>query len=1218
MLVSNVQVNSELFNTLAEMGILCTEEHRIRVARETFDDAKITECALSYDDIERVGYFYPHFRIEQVNKDKLEIWVGDEYLNPNEIQWIDTEYYLYGVLPRAYDIETTKVTVIYNDWIVKRYSVIAENEGTYSHNVRIDLSMQPYASLDHPDKCAYGIADGKIIIPEIVRLTENIWEYRFPYTRSLDVFFCTNLVGVFEMKAGVGQYIDSIYSKRAYHQIMVDHDLDYPINAKFYPCIQVDKDCVVRVYGDSSILTPMPELSRLLCYPEFMDITDPYNTDNEYLKNLPIVDDEILASDTDEVALDKLSRIAAYCYRAHERFPFFCNEDPDFLICDNTAFGHSTFVVKTVHLQDGSSATGIVTNVPFEAHRDVLFYKGNIFSNYSVYKMKKLNEEEYNEDPYGTPTYLIVGDYEIEHFTLLKFNAAEDTVISNIGDYIDERNVVRLHMKLNRFYRNMLVLRGSVLDLKDGDAVRVGTVAPTEHDEALWFELLVNAVPEMFEDNPELVIHSFGLDPDNVPEDIKEGAYTLDLPVDGGPEKYTELLLTYFKLMKSHKDYLVMQVGEGEQDPRIGTFTEIDMGPLPDNPEVNQNIIEENHVLDEIETKTEYESGYAPPSDGHNKVGDLFVEQTGGPGVDDLLDGINTIPENTFSLDTIAYVDQETGHVITGQEIDSYTMEQKKQIILRYITEGNEEEKESVRVLWNSYLDTMNEETLDAAVYKALLLDYIYNTGIAESIKRQEGSKDDYYSPEYKYVVNDEEPPVDQDDVGLFWVDLDYNASNLVIDETKKNNLKYVMSIREPDVNEIGTLWVNIPQITLQDYIGEMICSPILEAGYNLPEGFLYDLGYGDTKSTVVFDYGAHGTKETGDAEIFQEVNDQTLHPIHFGEIFDGNPKEGDIWFQFLDDIDNRVCYSDTQSMVMAINERLYLLEFDHDNITAFMFDDIVMNFRGRLGIRYISILSDLIASHVISLKDVNIFYKRLITKKDHFNPGLRRLYTGRDHVVSTADLDTTDYSVTYSTNIGRFHIDYESDDVINRERESAWRHVIDYSYKDIGFIGDRMLLFVNGHYIGREEYTEIAPGKIQLLDFDEIISCVDIFYSIKDTSISKAKRLMIQYWNAPDTSVSIQRPERDYKKFHPIHVHDYTYRGFYDVLMEEFIFSHKLENVLVYLRDHPDEADEYVKDLVRKFNAVSDLVLDGKPLQESRIVIPCFGFDQKYTIENE
>ena len=110
----------------------------------------------------------------------------------------------------------------------------------------------------------------------------------------------------------------------------------------------------------------------------------------------------------------------------------------------------------------------------------------------------------------------------------------------------------------------------------------------------------------------------------------------------------------------------------------------------------------------------------------------------------------------------------------------------------------------------------------------------------------------------------------------------------------------------------------------------------------------------------------------------------------------------------------------------------------------------------------------------------------------------------------------------------------------------------------------------------------------------------------------------MIQYWNAPDTSVSIQRPERDYKKFHPIRVHDYTYRGFYDVLLEEFVFSHRLENVLVYLRDHPDEANEYVKDLVRKFNAVSDLVLDGKPLQESRIVIPCFGFDQKYTIKNE
>ena len=47
----------------------------------------------------------------------------------------------------------------------------------------------------------------------------------------------------------------------------------------------------------------------------------------------------------------------------------------------------------------------------------------------------------------------------------------------------------------------------------------------------------------------------------------------------------------------------------------------------------------------------------------------------------------------------------------------------------------------------------------------------------------------------------------------------------------------------------------------------------------------------------------------------------------------------------------------------------------------------------------------------------------------------------------------------------------FESEDVTNRERESAWRMVIDYRRRDIAFIGDRMLLFVNGKYIPRRSY---------------------------------------------------------------------------------------------------------------------------------------------------
>ena len=170
---------------------------------------------------------------------------------------------------------------------------------------------------------------------------------------------------------------------------------------------------------------------------------------------------------------------------------------------------------------------------------------------------------------------------------MLKFNTAEDTIIENIGDYIDVEHVVQLHTKLNRFYRNMLVLRGSVLDFDDDTAVRVSTVEPTEKDQNLWFELLVNVIPEKFETNPIGAIRAFGLDPETIPESIRKGTYSLGLKPDGGPAEYTELMMTYFNLSKAHKDYLVMQVGEGIPDPRIKISTEINNGPLMENPELN-------------------------------------------------------------------------------------------------------------------------------------------------------------------------------------------------------------------------------------------------------------------------------------------------------------------------------------------------------------------------------------------------------------------------------------------------------------------------------------------------------------------------------------------------------------------------------------------------------------------------------------------------------
>ena len=87
-----------------------------------------------------------------------------------------------------------------------------------------------------------------------------------------------------------------------------------------------------------------------------------------------------------------------------------------------------------------------------------------------------------------------------------------------------------------------------------------------------------------------------------------------------------------------------------------------------------------------------------------------------------------------------------------------------------------------------------------------------------------------------------------------------------------------------------------------------------------------------------------------------------------------------------LGNIDNKICYSDESTIVININERLVLLQFDNSNITAYAFDDILLNFRGKLGIKYISILADLINSKVIKQEDIIIFYNRMITFPDDFD----------------------------------------------------------------------------------------------------------------------------------------------------------------------------------------------------------------------------------------
>lgn len=69
-------------------------------------------------------------------------------------------------------------------------------------------------------------------------------------------------------------------------------------------------------------------------------------------------------------------------------------------------------------------------------------------------------------------------------------------------------------------------------------------------------------------------------------------------------------------------------------------------------------------------------------------------------------------------------------------------------------------------------------------------------------------------------------------------------------------------------------------------------------------------------------------------------------------------------------------------------------------------------------------------------------------------------------------------------------------------------------------------------------------------------------------------------------------------------------------MLLNEYILNGRLLRELNYLEEHKGEAGWFVRDLIRKFHAISDHDVVGMKDEDSRIIIPAFGDDPAYTIK--
>lgn len=1360
---------SEYYDMLAWMGLLGTEDGQIRDSRSR--DAELYEdFEFSYNDIGRVGYLHPHFYCNPKYKGYMELWIENHYINPEVITWIETTNVLYGVLDKPYKDEIERHVIIkcfYNPNIVYRYSYSGEQGTLYRHTDIIDISDSKFAGIEDITKCVYYISNDKFYIPRITHVSGTKYKIYSEYTSNIDLFICTNLVNVVKVRANIGIPVIHPTSNICYHRMFVDHDPVYPIDCRFYPYIKVNKSAVVRVFSDLSHKILNPVMSRLVNYSEYSDITDPYNTTNEYFRSLQPVDDIITTKDSDEELMEKFKKISAYCYRMWETYPWNPNEQSDFVVCDNKNFGNPCFIKREIKTSTGTISK-ICTTVPFESYRDLLFYKGSLFSDYSTMRISYKVYRTYSawiEIDNGMLVYIIDDQYDPNEFALIKFNAFEDSTYINLDHYFNSDFINRLHFKMNRFYRNLLVIRNEYNDTIE--PVRVSTVQPTIKDKYLWYELLVNAVPEMFEKKMVDLINLYGLDPNNIPDDVMEGAYMLELEPQDGPASYSKMLMTYFNLSKAKRDYLALQYDNPEDDPRFKKYDHANIGKASDfeiESEYNHLLLEDN-TLTFSSGQTEYEYGRPanpgihdwhtagnlygqtlpkePPPGFENidiakietgpqepyrdpehtfwidtgtnypfdtvwdadvldgvtthitytsdvetidaEVSDYAIETRDGvhienddisiselldgvrdglspipPGnadIDGLLDGIvgpddvpltaTTLAEELgqvvadniqvsniqnptngmLALDDIGYMHSDTWLPYTMEEIEEMSTDDKINILRKLFTDDDEPTDARLGDYWIKYLSTKNTLSLNTIVYRVLLtaraqfLTHVALGDLAiEGIELPEdwatlayGEYPEWTKPKQMIIT-----PMVEDEDGNLRPDYDIIKQNLL-----NYFYHYMPDMGDndygPDDPIEGDLWLDVDANTLVQLIKDLISESIIEFGIEPPDGVYYETDH-DVYATMGFDYGAHDSPDTETSDEWHEVRDNKLYPVNYGHE-PPNPvtiDEGDLWYEFLDTIDNRVAYSDKESMVIRVDERLLLVTFDHDNIQTYAFDDIIMNFRGKLGLRYMTLLADLINSGEINLENVNFFWKRLLTYGDEFDPKMHRLYTGKSFVVSTPKIDTDDYSVIYSTNIGRFRINYAAEETGRKEREAAYRMCIDYTaHEDFAFLENRMIVFINGKYIPRTNLKEVAAYMLYVENFNEVISTVDIFYMKKDRLLMDMKRAAYRYWPQPDISDYIERPDYRYNTMEKIKVYDYTYKGYYDVLLYEFIFSGKLQAMLNYIEENPELAEDYRRDLVHKFHAISDTDLSNMKHHDSRIIIPAFGesIDTPYQI---
>ena len=476
---------SYLYELLSSLGVTQSTEKTINNMRSI---VHYRSSAVLNKPIMGKLYHNAHTLLPMKDISNIELWVNGEHLNPDQYKITPEEnQYTSTLVPVLLDRpDAYAVKYLVNRNIVHRAHATNKipKAGVYTYQYNYGPKVKGITA-----KSIYAIADNEYVSPTEVKIENETIRATFPYTKTIDIFLCKNLIWSGKTSQEETVLITDRLDPNVYGTYLLDATELADIDVRFYPFINVKSGGFLRVFSDikTTIKPNLLPYLRFINYPEFNPVRDPYDY-GWGGSSLVFSKDTIYPTDSDEVIYEKFSDIGREYYKIKSAI---MPRTETFKMYD------SCFVKKILALEGNRTENILYSTIPFDDYRDILFYKGKVFSDYTTATLREIDGTYVEVNPRGLPRYYISDrSYNVADFSVLKISTQNNTTIKAITADVNMNPdgkydyLVEFDKKFRTMYKNLLALQEYKLTLTDENQVVLSEEESDVYKDYTWFQIL--------------------------------------------------------------------------------------------------------------------------------------------------------------------------------------------------------------------------------------------------------------------------------------------------------------------------------------------------------------------------------------------------------------------------------------------------------------------------------------------------------------------------------------------------------------------------------------------------------------------------------------------------------------------------------------------------------------------------------------------------------